>query len=59
MPTTGLHVIHINAKSLILKTSELKLIANKNKPRITIVSEMWLDGLMTGGLKNSILIKEE
>ena len=39
----GLHFIHINARSMFHKLSEIKLLALKIKPAIISISESWLD----------------
>lgn len=39
----GLHFIHINARSLIPKLSEIKLLLSKTKAAVLAISESWLD----------------
>ena len=39
----GLHFIHINARSLLPKISEIKLIAANSKAAVIGISETWLD----------------
>ena len=43
----GLHFIHLNARSLLPKISELKIIACKTKAAVISVSETWLDNSVT------------
>lgn len=43
----GLHFLHLNARSLLPKISELKLIALKSKAAIISISETWLDDSVT------------
>jgi exonuclease III len=43
----GFHCIHINARSLPPKMSELKVIASKTKVSIIAISESWLDDSVT------------
>ena len=39
----GLHFIHLNARSLFPKLSEVKVIAKKSKAAVICVTESWLD----------------
>lgn len=39
----GLHIIHINSRSLISKLEEIKILAFKTKAAIICVTETWLD----------------
>ncbi|CAL4218293.1 unnamed protein product, partial [Meganyctiphanes norvegica] len=39
----GLHFIHINARSMLHKLSEIKLLAMKIKPAVISITETWLD----------------
>ncbi|CAL4133812.1 unnamed protein product, partial [Meganyctiphanes norvegica] len=50
----GLHFIHINARSMFNKLSEIQYIAKKTKPAIISITETWLDESHTN---NSILIE--
>ena len=43
----GFHCIHLNARSLIPKISEVRLIASETKPSIFGISESWLDDSVT------------
>ena len=43
----GFHCIHLNARSLCPKISELKIIASEIKPSIFGISESWLDDSVT------------
>lgn len=43
----GLHFIHINARSLLNKLSELSIMASSSKSAIIAVSETWFDPSMT------------
>ena len=43
----GLHFIHLNARSLLPKISELKIIACKTKAAVISISETWLDDSVT------------
>ena len=43
----GLHFIHINARSMLPKMSELRWLATKIKPAVLTVSETWLDESVT------------
>lgn len=45
--TKGLHLLHLNARSVLPKMSELKLIANKTNAAILSISETWLDESVT------------
>ena len=39
----GLHFIHINARSMFHKLTEIKVLALKIKPAVISISESWLD----------------
>ena len=39
----GLHFIHINARSLLPKLSELKIIADSSKAAVISITETWID----------------
>ena len=39
----GLHFIHINARSMFHKISEIRLLAMKIKPAVISITESWLD----------------
>lgn len=43
----GLHCVHVNARSLLPKLSELKILAVKTKASIIAVTETWLDKTVT------------
>ena len=43
----GLHFIHINARSIFHKLSEIKLLTNKCKPAILAITESWLEESFT------------
>ena len=43
----GLHFIHINARSMFHKISEIRLLALKIKPAIISISETWLKEYIT------------
>lgn len=43
----GLHFLHVNARSLIPKLSELKILVNKSKAAVLAISETWLDNSVT------------
>ena len=43
----GLHCIHINARSMLPKLSELRILAAKSKAAVIAVSETWLDETVT------------
>ena len=43
----GLHFIHINARSIFYKLSEIKLLTNKCKPAILAITESWLEESFT------------
>ncbi len=43
----GLHCIHINARSLLPKMSELRIIAHRTRAAVIAVSETWLDESVT------------
>ena len=43
----GLHFIHINARSMLHKLTEIKLLALKIKPAVITISESWLDESQT------------
>lgn len=43
----GLHFVHINARSILPKLSEIKLIASQTRAAIISVSESWLDSSIT------------
>ena len=45
----GLHFLHINARSLLPKMSELRLIANKSCAAVISVTETWLDHSVSEG----------
>lgn len=42
-----MHFIHLNARSLLPKISELRYLANKTTAAITSVTETWLDSSVT------------
>ena len=39
----GLHLIHINARSIIKKMSEIRILAEKTNPAILAITETWFD----------------
>jgi exonuclease III len=43
----GLHFIHVNARSVVNKLTELSVLAHKTKASIIAVSETWLDSTIT------------
>ena len=43
----GLHFLHLNARSLLPKISELKIIAEKSRAAVISVTETWLDSSVT------------
>ena len=43
----GMHFIHLNARSMFHKLSELKLLAMKSKTAILAITETWLDSTYT------------
>ena len=43
----GMHFIHLNARSLLPKISELRYLANKTTAAIISVTETWLDSSVT------------
>ena len=43
----GLHMLHLNARSLLDKITELRDIATQTRAAIIGVSEIWLDGTVT------------
>ena len=43
----GLHFLHINARSIYYKLSEIKLIAKYSKAAVIAISESWLDETYT------------
>ena len=43
----GLHFIHINARSMFYKLTEIKVLALKIKPAVISISESWLDESVT------------
>ena len=43
----GLHFLHINARSLLPKISELKLLVHKTKVAVLSITETWLDSTVT------------
>ena len=45
--TKGLHFLHLNARSLLPKMSELKLVAIRTKAAILSITETWLDETVT------------
>ena len=45
----GLHFIHLNARSLLPKISELRLLAAKTKAAVIAISESWLDQTVGDG----------
>ena len=48
-PEKGLHFLHLNARSLLPKISELKLIASKFKGAVLSITGTWLDSSITDG----------
>ena len=40
----GLHFLHLNARSLLSKLSDVRLLVNNSKAAVLAVSETWLDG---------------
>ena len=44
---TGMHFLHLNARSILPKISELKLIAETSRATVISVSETWLDSSVT------------
>ena len=42
----GLHFIHINARSMFHKLSEIKVLVLKIKPAVISIMETWLDAAM-------------
>ena len=51
----GLHFNHLNARSLLNKISELRLIASKTRAAVISLSETWLDDSV---LDNEISISD-
>ncbi|PIK33157.1 hypothetical protein BSL78_30028 [Apostichopus japonicus] len=45
--TKGFHCIHLNARSLTPKMSEVRLIASETKPSVFGISESWIDDSVT------------
>ena len=45
----GMHFVHLNARSLLPKISELRHFAVKTKPAIIAITETWLDKSVTEG----------
>ena len=45
--TKGFHCIHLNARSLTPKMSEVRLIASETRPSIFGISESWIDDSVT------------
>ena len=43
----GLHCKHLNARSLLPKISEIKIISSETKSSIFAISESWLDDSIT------------
>ena len=43
----GMHFLHLNARSLLPKISELKLIAKMTRATVISVTETWLDSSVT------------
>ena len=43
----GLHFLHLNARSLLSKLSDVRLLVNNSKAAVLAVSETWLDGSVT------------
>ena len=43
----GLHFLHLNARSLLSKLSDVHLLVNNSKTAVLAVSETWLDGSVT------------
>ena len=43
----GLHFLHLNARSLLSKLSDVRLLVNNSKAAVFAVSETWLDGSVT------------
>ena len=43
----GLHMLHLNARSLLDKITELRVIATQTRAAFIGVSETWLDGTVT------------
>nr|XP_053634209.1 uncharacterized protein LOC128689774 [Cherax quadricarinatus] len=44
---TGLHFIHVNARSLLPKLAEIRILANKIRAAVITISESWLDDTVT------------
>ncbi|XP_069941386.1 uncharacterized protein [Cherax quadricarinatus] len=44
---TGLHFIHVNARSLLPKLAEIRILANKIRAAVITSSESWLDDTVT------------
>ena len=58
----GLHFLHLNARSLIPKISELKIIASNSKAAVISITEAWLDSSVSDGeihLKNYPVIRRD
>ena len=51
----GLHFIHVNARSLFHKMSEIRILVQKSNPAILSVTETWFDTSVTD---NSIEIEK-
>jgi hypothetical protein len=47
LKSRGLHFLHINARSLIPKLSELRLITQQTRPAVLTITESWLDSSIT------------
>ena len=43
----GMHIIHLNARSLVNKMPELKIIAQKTRAAVIGISETWFDDSIT------------
>ena len=48
----GLHMIHINARSLLPKMSEIRLLATRTKAAVISITESWLDESVTNAEVN-------
>ena len=43
----GMHFIHVNARSILPKMSELRIMAKESKAAVIAISEIWLDSSVT------------
>ena len=48
----GLHIIHMNARSLLPKMSEIRLLATRTKAAVISITKSWLDESVTNAEVN-------